>query len=85
METASVKPVRTLRDRIKAFERRLILTALERADGNQNRAAQALGVLPSTLCEKLKRLEIGVVRRVVDLKRADPGEPGLAVRAAGDA
>ena len=69
MATGSAKPVRTLRDRMNAFERRLILTALERAAGNQNRAAQALGVLPSTLCEKLKRLEIGVVRQVVDLKR----------------
>ena len=67
------RPV-TLKERVDAYERRLILVALERAGGNQNRAALALGVRPTTLNEKLKRLGIGVVRHVVDLERPDPEE-----------
>ena len=71
------KPARTLKSRVEAFERRLIRMALERAGGNQHRAALALGVRPSTLNEKLKRLRIGVVRRVVDLAslESDPRSP----------
>ncbi len=51
----------TLRDLVDAYERRLIEEALRTAGGNQRRAAQALGVLPTTLHEKMKRL--GLVRR----------------------
>jgi DNA-binding NtrC family response regulator len=38
------------------YERSLITAALVRAGGHQRRAADALGLLPSTLCEKMKRL-----------------------------
>lgn len=62
----------TLKQRVEAYERRLIRVALERAGGNQHRAALALGVRPTTLNEKLKRLGIGIVRHVVDLERPDP-------------
>jgi len=68
---ASARP-RTLKDRIEAYERRLIKAALMRAGGNQLRAALVLGVRPTTLNEKLKRLGIGVVRHVVDLERPGP-------------
>ena len=34
----------------------LIATALEECDGCQRRAAEMLGLLPSTLCERMKRL-----------------------------
>lgn len=51
----------TLRDLMDAYERRLIEEALRATGGNQRRAAQALGVLPTTLHEKMKRL--GLVRR----------------------
>ena len=46
----------TLRELVEHFERDLILTALVASGGSQKLAAQALGVLPTTLSEKLKRL-----------------------------
>jgi DNA-binding NtrC family response regulator len=46
----------TLKLRLEAFERRLIQEALVATGGNQRRAARALGVLPTTLHEKMKRL-----------------------------
>jgi DNA-binding NtrC family response regulator len=51
----------TLKDLVDAYERGLIEAALRAASGNQRRAAEALGVLPTTLHEKMKRL--GLVRR----------------------
>jgi DNA-binding NtrC family response regulator len=45
-----------LRSRVLAYERRLIAVALAEAGGNQRRAARLLGILPTTLHEKLKRL-----------------------------
>jgi regulatory Fis family protein len=47
-----------LKRRVEQFERRLILSALTAADWSQRRAADALGVLPTTLHEKMKRLGI---------------------------
>jgi DNA-binding NtrC family response regulator len=41
---------------LENYERRLIESALSAHHGNQRRAAQALGLLPTTLHEKLKRL-----------------------------
>ncbi len=49
---------RGLREMLEAYERQLILGALQTSHGHQRRAAAALGVLPSTLCEKMKRLGI---------------------------
>ena len=46
----------TLKQRMNDYERALILAALQATGGNQRRAAGALGILPSTLSEKLKRL-----------------------------
>jgi transcriptional regulator with GAF, ATPase, and Fis domain len=60
------RPGRTLRERVEAYERHLIRAALQQANGSQRRAALALGVRPTTLCMKLKRLGI-LVRRVVEL------------------
>lgn len=57
----------TLKDLVEAYERHVIEDALRASLGNQRRAAQALGVLPTTLHEKMKRL--GLLRRA---------EPGLA-------
>jgi DNA-binding NtrC family response regulator len=51
----------TLRNLVDAYERRLIEDALRATGGNQRRAARALGVLPTTLHEKMKRL--GLARR----------------------
>ena len=49
---------RGLKDMLADYERSLILTALDAAHGHQRRAAAALGVLPSTLSEKMRRLGI---------------------------
>jgi DNA-binding NtrC family response regulator len=46
----------TLKERMNDYERALIQSALQAAGGNQRRAAAMLGILPSTLSEKLKRL-----------------------------
>jgi DNA-binding NtrC family response regulator len=51
----------TLKNLLDAYERRLIESALAASAGNQRRAAAALGVLPTTLHEKMKRL--GLLRR----------------------
>jgi transcriptional regulator with GAF, ATPase, and Fis domain len=40
---------------VRAFERELILQALQKADGVKNKAAQLLGIKRTTLIEKLKR------------------------------
>jgi DNA-binding NtrC family response regulator len=47
------KDLKTL---LEDYERSLILEALESTKGNQRQAAFALGVLPTTFHEKLKRL-----------------------------
>ncbi|HXK11406.1 MAG TPA: helix-turn-helix domain-containing protein [Vicinamibacteria bacterium] len=51
----------TLKHLVDAYERHIIEDALRAASGNQRRAARALGVLPTTLHEKMKRL--GLLRR----------------------
>lgn len=51
----------TLKNLLLSYERQLIQSALAAAAGNQRRAAATLGVLPTTLHEKMKRL--GLIRR----------------------
>ena len=46
----------TLKDRVFAYEKALIEEALIATHGNQRQAAFHLGVLPTTLHEKMKRL-----------------------------
>jgi DNA-binding NtrC family response regulator len=50
-----------LKAKVAAYERRLIESALVAEGGNQRRAAASLGLLPTTLHEKMKRL--GLLRR----------------------
>jgi DNA-binding NtrC family response regulator len=50
-----------LKQLVEAYERRLIQSALADTGGNQRRAAASLGLLPTTLHEKMKRL--GLLRR----------------------
>ncbi len=45
-----------LKSRLEAYERELIESALAATAGNQRRAAASLGLLPTTLHEKMKRL-----------------------------
>jgi len=62
---------RTLKALVQEYERQLIESALEAAAGNQRRAAASLGVLPTTLHEKMKRLGL--------LRRSEPQPEALAV------
>jgi DNA-binding NtrC family response regulator len=48
-------------ERMALFERSLLDTGLARSGGCRRKAAALLGLLPTTLCEKLKRL--GMVHR----------------------
>ena len=50
----------SLREQVLDYERNLILTALRQTDWNQKRAAELLKVNPTTLNEKLKRLDITI-------------------------
>jgi two-component system response regulator PilR (NtrC family) len=45
-----------LQDQVREYERNLIVNALAAAGGHQRRAAAALGIRPTTLNEKMKRL-----------------------------
>ncbi len=47
-----------LRERTQEFQRALILSALKKTDGIQNRAARMLGVKATTLNEMIKRLGV---------------------------
>lgn len=49
---------RDLKAVLSDYERRLVLEALAKAGGHQRQAAALLGILPSTLHEKMKRLDI---------------------------
>lgn len=50
----------TLKDLVLEYEKNLIMTALQKVDWNQKKAANLLRVNPTTLNEKLKRLNIKV-------------------------
>ena len=52
-----------LKQLMAAYERNLIVTALAAAGWNQRRAASSLGVLPTTLLEKMRRLGVKNPRR----------------------
>jgi len=56
MEQYAGGPRPTLKTRLETYERQLILEALRTTGGNQRQAARSLGVLPTTLHEKMKRL-----------------------------
>ena len=51
-----------LKGMLESYERQLIVSALERAAGHQRAAAAALGILPTTLHEKMTRLGIPTAR-----------------------
>jgi two-component system response regulator HydG len=61
---------------LEAYERSLIVEALAASGGHQRRTAARLGVLPTTLHEKMKRL--GLLRRPAS--ESDPA-PGGSMRA----
>jgi transcriptional regulator with GAF, ATPase, and Fis domain len=47
-----------LRDAVQAFERTLIHATLAACDWNQRKASLTLGVLPTTLSEKIRRFDL---------------------------
>ena len=51
---------RDLKTLVNDYERQLILSALGATRGHQRRAARCLGISPSSLHEKMKRLAIKV-------------------------
>jgi DNA-binding NtrC family response regulator len=51
---------RDLKTLVNEYERQLILSALGATRGHQRRAARCLGISPSSLHEKMKRLGIRV-------------------------
>jgi len=61
MHETTIESATSLKSMVDAYERQLIQSALAAAAGNQRRAAAALGLLPTTLHEKMKRL--GLLRR----------------------
>jgi DNA-binding NtrC family response regulator len=50
-----------LKTLVNDYERQLIMTALGATRGHQRRAARCLGISPSSLHEKMKRLGIKVM------------------------
>ena len=65
---------RPLKEMVDDYERKIVLMALELSHWNQRRAASSLGLLPSTLSEKMKRFGL---RRVKD-EAVEQGSPGAA-------
>ncbi len=61
--TLAIPEGQTLKDHVQEYERQLLLMALELAGWNQRRVASSLGLLPSTLSEKMKRLGLRSSRR----------------------
>ena len=60
--TLAIPEGQTLKDLVQEYERQLLLMALELAGWNQRRVAASLGLLPSTLSEKMKRLGLRTPR-----------------------
>ena len=65
---------RPLKEMVEDYERKIVLMALELSHWNQRRAASSLGLLPSTLSEKMKRFGL---RRVKE-EAVEQGSPNAA-------
>jgi DNA-binding NtrC family response regulator len=61
----------TLPEKVRRFEISLITQALELSEGSQKRAAELLGLGPTTLHEKMRRYKLLRIR-----ERTDPNERG---------
>lgn len=77
-QTLSIPEGQTLKDIVQEYEKRLLLMALELANGNQRRVAASLGLLPSTLSEKMKRLGLRSARAEMVINDAAPPTETLA-------
>lgn len=77
-QTLSIPEGQTLKDLVQEYEKRLLLMALELSNGNQRRVAASLGLLPSTLSEKMKRLGLRSARAEMVINDAAPPMETLA-------
>ena len=66
---------RDLKALVNEYERQLILSALGATRGHQRRAARCLGISPSSLHEKMKRLGIKVLPSWTAGHEGGPAEP----------
>jgi DNA-binding NtrC family response regulator len=66
MTTTTATEAADLKTLLDNYERELILAALQASGGHQRRAAACLGVLPTTLHEKMKRLGLLRPKPAVD-------------------
>ncbi len=73
-ETAGA-PTTNLKTLMAEYERSLILDALDASGWHQRRAAARLGILPTTLLEKMKRLGIRRARAVEPRPTLDLNRP----------
>jgi DNA-binding NtrC family response regulator len=71
-----------LKDMMEEYERTLLLQALTAAAGHQRRAAAVLGILPTTLHEKMKRLGIPTRTGIVREEYRKASEAATATEAA---
>lgn len=67
-----------LKAQVDSYERDLILEALREAGGRQRQAARILGILPTTLHEKMKRLGIPTARELYARDPAANAGPAIA-------
>jgi len=75
-------PNRSLGSLVEDYERKLIVLALEAAGGHQRRAAASLGIRPTTLSEKLRRLGLRQRRKRVAAGEAGPQSEELQLSTA---
>jgi DNA-binding NtrC family response regulator len=71
-----------LKDMMAEYERALIVQALIGSAGHQRRAAAILGLLPTTLHEKMKRLGIPTRTGLLREEYRKPGEVASETAAA---
>ena len=72
----------SLKDMMAEYERALIIQALIGSAGHQRRAAAILGLLPTTLHEKMKRLGIPTRTGLLREEYRKPGEVASETAAA---
>ena len=81
-QPAASKTQVSLKEMMSEYERALIVQALIGSAGHQRRAAAILGILPTTLHEKMKRLGIPTRTGLLREEYRKPGEVSSETAAA---
>ena len=81
-EPVAAKTQVSLKEMMAEYERALIVQALIGSAGHQRRAAAILGILPTTLHEKMKRLGIPTRTGLLREEYRKPGEAASQTAAA---